>query len=93
MYFDRFNCCIYGKYSIEQIDPYLELVDDIRLQAVCVQPNGGNKGYGSQYDDVSALKSLSAIELYDQELKEIVISYFMTMAGKFSEVIDQLWVP
>ncbi|KAM7486984.1 hypothetical protein LguiA_002993 [Lonicera macranthoides] len=69
----------------ETIDPYLELVDDIRLQAVCVQPDGGNKGYGSQYDDVSALKSLSAIELYDQELKEIVISYFMTMAGKFSE--------
>ena len=93
MYFNWFNCCIYGKYSIGQIDPYLELVEDIRLQAVCIQPDGGNKGYGSQYDDVSALKSLSAIESYDQELKDTVVSHFMTMAGKFSEVIGQLLVP
>ncbi|KAL2332211.1 hypothetical protein Fmac_019792 [Flemingia macrophylla] len=64
------------------VDPFLELVDDIRLQAVCID---SEKIYGSQEDEVAALKSLSAIELDNKQLKETVISYFMTKFTKLSE--------
>ncbi|KAA8531396.1 hypothetical protein F0562_006108 [Nyssa sinensis] len=69
----------------ETVDPYLELVEDIRLQAVRIRPGSEEKLYGSQEDEVSALKSLSAIELGEKQLKETVISHFMTKFGKFSE--------
>ncbi|RVW28586.1 hypothetical protein CK203_094814 [Vitis vinifera] len=66
------------------VDPYLELVKDIRLKAVCIESNE-KVVYGSQQDELSALKSLSAIELDDRQLKETVISHFMTKYGKLSE--------
>ncbi|KAK6930577.1 hypothetical protein RJ641_004671 [Dillenia turbinata] len=66
-------------------DPYLELIEDIRLQAVCTMSDGLKKGYGSDEDEVTALKSLSAIEVNDQQLREEVISYFMHKLGNLSE--------
>lgn len=66
----------------ETVDPYLKLVDDIRLLAVS---NGEEKGYGSNEDEVAALKSLSTIELGDKELRETVISCIMTKFEKLSE--------
>lgn len=45
------------------------------------------KGYGSQEDEVAAVRSLSYIELSDQQLKEILTSHYMTEYGKLSEVI------
>ncbi|KAG5530829.1 hypothetical protein RHGRI_025709 [Rhododendron griersonianum] len=66
----------------ETVDPYLMLVEDIRLQAVL---SGEEKSYGSDEDEVAALKSLSAIELGDKELRETVISHLMTKFGKLSE--------
>lgn len=45
--------------------------------------------YGSEEDEVCAWKSLSAIELNDHQLKEIVISHFMTKFAKLPEVIYQ----
>ncbi|XP_059446358.1 protein SEMI-ROLLED LEAF 2 isoform X1 [Corylus avellana] len=66
------------------VDPYLELVDNIRLQAVSIESDK-EMLYGSQEDEVAALKSLSAIELDDQQLKETVISHFMSKSAKLSE--------
>ncbi|KAI8537576.1 hypothetical protein RHMOL_Rhmol09G0034800 [Rhododendron molle] len=66
----------------ETVDPYLMLVEDIRLQAVL---SGEEKSYGSDEDEVAALKSLSAIELGDKELRETVVSHLMTKFGKLSE--------
>lgn len=66
------------------------MVDDIRLLAVS---NGEEKGYGSNEDEVAALKSLSTIELGDKELRETVISCIMTKFEKLSEVIYQQLVP
>ncbi|XP_058181566.1 protein SEMI-ROLLED LEAF 2 isoform X2 [Rhododendron vialii] len=66
----------------ETVDPYLMLVEDIRLQAVL---SGEEKSYGSDEDELAALKSLSAIELGDKELRETVISHLMTKFGKLSE--------
>ncbi|XP_057498264.1 protein SEMI-ROLLED LEAF 2-like isoform X1 [Actinidia eriantha] len=66
----------------EAVDPYLKLVEDIRLHAAS---SGEERGYGSEEDEVAALKSLSTIELGDQLLREIVISHLMTKFGKLSE--------
>ncbi|TYH03775.1 hypothetical protein ES288_A09G245600v1 [Gossypium darwinii] len=64
------------------IDPYLKLVEDAGLQAVCVE---SDIKYGSKEDEDAALKSLLAITLDDLHLKETVISHFMTKFKKLSE--------
>ncbi|KAJ0093087.1 hypothetical protein Patl1_26346 [Pistacia atlantica] len=69
----------------QTVDPYLELVEDIRLQAVYSESGKTKIAYGSEEDEVCALKSLSAIELHDHQLKETVISHFMTKFAKLSE--------
>ncbi|CAI9762848.1 unnamed protein product [Fraxinus pennsylvanica] len=69
--------------TVETVDPYLKLVEDNKLQALSAGPDA--KGYGSQEDEIAALRSLSSIELVDQQLKEIVISHFMTEYGKLSQ--------
>ncbi|KAF3458013.1 hypothetical protein FNV43_RR02676 [Rhamnella rubrinervis] len=66
------------------VDPHLQLVDDIRLQAV-LESDKEKLSYGYQEDAVAALKSLSAIEIDDQKLKETTISHFMTKFAKLSE--------
>ncbi|KAF8402310.1 hypothetical protein HHK36_013264 [Tetracentron sinense] len=68
-----------------KVDPYLELIEDIKLQAVCIASDSEKPIYGSQEDEVSALKSLSAIKVDDGQLKETVISHIMKKYGKFSE--------
>ncbi|XP_061367293.1 protein SEMI-ROLLED LEAF 2-like isoform X3 [Gastrolobium bilobum] len=77
------------KASLTQatVDPFLELVDDVRLQAVCIESQ--KIIFGSPEDEVAAMKSLSAIELDDKQLKETVISHFMTKFSKLSE--DELY--
>ena len=65
------------------------MVDDARLQAVFIESNKGKIFYGSQEDEVAALKSLSAIQLNDHQLKETVISHFMTKFAKLSEVTNE----
>lgn len=69
----------------ETVDPYLELVEDIRLQVRIVQPGGEEKFYGSQEDEVAAMNSLTAVELDNQQLKEILLTHLMTKYGKLSE--------
>ncbi|TYG55113.1 hypothetical protein ES288_D09G245700v1 [Gossypium darwinii] len=64
------------------IDPYLKLVEDAGLLAVCVE---SDIKYGSKEDEDAALKSLLAIKLDDLHLKETVISHFMTKFKKLSE--------
>ncbi|XP_011026408.1 PREDICTED: uncharacterized protein LOC105127024 isoform X1 [Populus euphratica] len=66
-------------------DPYLELVEDIKLQAIYVESDEGKIAYGSEDDDVAALKSLSCVEVDDSHLKETLISRFMTKFVKLSE--------
>ncbi|KAK7272014.1 hypothetical protein RJT34_28344 [Clitoria ternatea] len=71
----------------ETVDPFLEMVDDVRLQAVCRESE--KVIYGSQEDEVSAMRSLSAVDLDDKQLKETVVSYFMTTFSKLPE--DELY--
>ncbi|CAJ2660995.1 unnamed protein product [Trifolium pratense] len=65
------------------VDPFLELVDDTLLRAVCLKPD--RIIYGSEADEVAAMKSLSAVQLDDRQLKETVTSYFMTKFSKLPE--------
>lgn len=58
------------------VDPYLELVDNVRLQAV-VNPVGKGK-YGCEEDDFAALRSLAAIGSDEEQLKETVIALLMS---------------
>ncbi|GMH18201.1 hypothetical protein Nepgr_020042 [Nepenthes gracilis] len=67
------------------VDPYLELNEDFRLQAVEIESDSVREVYGSDEDDAAALKCLSAIKKDDQQLKEIVISYLMSKFEKLSE--------
>ncbi|KAJ4956302.1 hypothetical protein NE237_013085 [Protea cynaroides] len=67
------------------IDPYLELIEDTRLQAISVVSDGEKTTYGSPEDEVAALNSLSAIEADNGKLKETLISHFMKKFGNFSE--------
>ncbi|XP_017975177.1 PREDICTED: protein EFR3 homolog B isoform X1 [Theobroma cacao] len=66
------------------VDPYLKLVEDIQLQAVCVKSDVDGVAYGSKEDDLAASKSLLSIEP-DPHLKETVISHLMTRFEKLSE--------
>ncbi|XP_058748891.1 protein SEMI-ROLLED LEAF 2 isoform X2 [Vicia villosa] len=65
------------------VDPFLELVDNTLLRAVCIKSD--NIFYGSEEDEVAAMKSLSTVQLYDRQLKETIISYFMTKFSKLPE--------
>ncbi|XP_057959734.1 protein SEMI-ROLLED LEAF 2 isoform X2 [Malania oleifera] len=67
------------------VDPHLQLVEDIGLQAVFLESDKEKILYGSQDDEVSALKSLSAVEVDDQQLKEFVISHLTKKFEKLSE--------
>ncbi|KAL2921015.1 Protein EFR3-like protein B [Bienertia sinuspersici] len=67
------------------VDPYLELVDNIRLLAVTENPAGDGRTYGSEEDDFAALKSLSTIESDEQHLKDTVIFHLMSKFEKLPE--------
>ncbi|XP_048333178.2 protein SEMI-ROLLED LEAF 2 isoform X1 [Ziziphus jujuba] len=67
----------------KMVDPNLQLVDDIRLQAVIESKE--KMLCRSQEDAVAALNSLSAIERDDHTLKEAAVSHFTTKYAKLSE--------
>ncbi|OVA06282.1 hypothetical protein BVC80_8399g4 [Macleaya cordata] len=67
------------------VDPFLELIDDIRLQAVQAVSDGEKTVYGSQEDEDAALKSLSEIEIDDGQLKETLLSHFMKIFCELSQ--------
>lgn len=65
------------------VDPFLELLDNVRLRAVLDAVSKGT--YGSEEDDFAALSSLAAIKSDEQQLKEIVIALLMSRFEKLSE--------
>ncbi|KAJ8755491.1 hypothetical protein K2173_019289 [Erythroxylum novogranatense] len=66
------------------VDPYLELIEDIRLQAVYAGPDHSKMVYGSDEDDAAALESLAAVES-DDHLNEIVVDQLMKKFAKLSQ--------
>lgn len=62
--------CVY------QVDPFLRLVEDLRLQAIDNAVDPCLRAYGSKEDDDLALKSLSNINMNDQS-RQIGVSLIL----------------
>ena len=73
--------CLYA-----QMDPYLALDEDMRLQVTCTKP-GEDNCYGSQKDEAAAVEALSAMELKDQQLKETLLTHLVSKLENLSEVL------
>lgn len=63
------------------------MVNDIRLLAVRVKSEKDSVPFGSEEDEVAALKFLSILELDEQQLKETVVSHFTIKYANLSEVL------
>ncbi|RZB93410.1 uncharacterized protein LOC114425421 [Glycine soja] len=66
------------------VDPFLQLVNDSKLQAVTDTDKQPSKVYGSKEDDEDALKSLSAIKLTESQSKESFATMIVQSLGKSS---------
>lgn len=70
-----------------QVDPFLRLIDDCRLQAIKSASDNRCKVYGSKEDDTAALKSISAIVMGDDQSKESLVSMIIKSLGDLPDVI------
>ncbi|XP_042010353.1 protein SEMI-ROLLED LEAF 2-like [Salvia splendens] len=71
----------------EIMDPFLRLVDDSKLQALDQKVVVGDmvKNYGSKEDNEDALKSLSMINISDEQSPEFYASMILKAMGKLSD--------
>ncbi|KAB2631306.1 hypothetical protein D8674_008825 [Pyrus ussuriensis x Pyrus communis] len=60
--------------KVNHVDPFLRLVEDCKLQAVKTGPDHPRHLYGSEEDDRLALKSLSEINITEEQTKEFFAS-------------------
>ncbi|MCL7038359.1 hypothetical protein MKW94_005103 [Papaver nudicaule] len=67
------------------VDPFLQLVQDSRLQAIKNESDYPSKVYGSKEDDATSLKVLSEIEITDNQTKESLVSMVLKGMGNLSE--------
>ncbi|XP_019414056.1 PREDICTED: uncharacterized protein LOC109325902 [Lupinus angustifolius] len=70
--------------SEKTVDPFLQLVDDNKLQAVTDTIRQPSKIYGSKEDDEDALKSLSGIRLTESQSKDSFATMIVQSLGKSS---------
>lgn len=72
-----------------QIDPFLRLVDDSKLQALDKKIVVGDmvRIYGSKEDNEDALKSLSTINITDDQSPEFFASMILKANEKLSDVM------
>ncbi|CAA0808906.1 Uncharacterized protein SHERM_11129 [Striga hermonthica] len=71
----------------EIVDPFLRLVDDSKLQAVDHKASLDKRVevYGSKEDDEDALKTLSAINISEEQSTESFVSMVLKNLGKLSD--------
>ncbi|MQL74847.1 hypothetical protein Taro_007208 [Colocasia esculenta] len=69
----------------EMVDPYLGLINDETLKAVCAPLDGEGMIYGSEEDDFAALKSLSTKRRDDNHLKQTVLSHLVKNFGQLPD--------
>lgn len=60
-----------------QVDPFLQLVNDSKLQATVDTSGQPSKAYGSKEDDEDALKSLSSIKLTESQSNESFVTMIL----------------
>lgn len=71
---------------MNQVDPFLHLVEDWKLQAVNTGPDHPGNVYGSKEDDTSASKSLSEMEFTNDQTREFLVSEILNSLDNLSEV-------
>lgn len=69
-----------------QVDPFLCLIEDCRLQALDSANESCTKLYGSKEDDELALKSLSNIDMNENQSKETSVPLILDSLEDMSEV-------
>lgn len=69
----------------KEVDPFLHLVEDNKLQAVKTEPDHPTNVYGSKEDDNLALKSLSQIDITGDQCRESFASEIVKSLDKLSE--------
>ena len=69
-----------------QVDPFLHLVQDGKLQAVNPGSVGASKAYGSKEDDEYALKALSQIKIAEEHARESFATIIVKSLENLSEV-------
>ena len=76
----------YGVWCLYQIDPFLHLVEDRKLQAVSTESGHPAIVYGSKEDDSSALKSLSEIDVTGNQSREFFAAEIAKSLGNLENV-------
>ena len=69
---------------MSQVDPFLHLVEDRKLQAV--DSGSNSNAYGSKEDDSSAVKSLSEIVITEDQTRESFASEILKSLENLSDV-------
>lgn len=85
----KYYCCSLMN-DFGQIDPFLRLVDDRKLQALDQKIVEGDmvKIYGSAEDNEAALKTLSMINIGEDQSPEFYASRILKANEKLSDVIS-----
>ncbi|KAA8520232.1 hypothetical protein F0562_014488 [Nyssa sinensis] len=78
--------CAKAALTEKMVDPFLQLVDDSKLQAVNTGLDHLEKVYGSKEDDDDALKALSEIEITEDHSRESFASVIVKMLEKSSDL-------
>ncbi|XP_073010606.1 protein SEMI-ROLLED LEAF 2-like [Typha latifolia] len=78
----------FAKSSLSEktVDPFLQLDEDWRLQAVGTADDCTTRVYGSKEDDDASLESLSAITMNEDQSKQSMVSLIMNSLGNISDL-------
>ncbi|XP_022732999.1 uncharacterized protein LOC111287061 isoform X2 [Durio zibethinus] len=77
--------CVKASLTEKTVDPFLQLVDDCKLQTAKIELQHPGKVYGSKEDDEDALKSLSEIEIAENQSKESLATMIVKFLGSLSD--------
>ncbi|XVF79641.1 hypothetical protein PTKIN_Ptkin15bG0005400 [Pterospermum kingtungense] len=77
--------CVKSSLTEKTVDPFLQLVEDCKLQTVKTELQQPGKAYGSKEDNEDALKSLAEIELAENQSKESLANMIVKFLGNLSD--------
>ncbi|XVF22936.1 hypothetical protein REPUB_Repub12eG0213800 [Reevesia pubescens] len=77
--------CAKASLTGKTVDPFLQLVNDCKLQTAKTELEHPGKVYGSKEDDEDALKSLSEIEIAENQSKESLATMIVKFLGNLSD--------
>lgn len=69
-----------------QVDPFLRLVEDCKLQVANLGHDHPRPDYGSKEDNEDAVKSLSAVDTSESQSKESFAKLILQTLHKMSQV-------